>query len=226
MKTPSELKQLHGQQYAIKLELNQNVQRLERLIANTRLTPNDNVLDVGCGSGMLMPQIAPFVKSYTGVDFSEPFIELANARKTSMGITNAKFECADIKEFCKKNTDVFSVAFALDLSEHIYDEEWLQILMVIKSALIRGGKLYLHTPNSRFILEIMKKHNFILKQFAQHVAVRTLDENIALLKEAGFTISRALLIPHYNLMRITHPLSFIPFIGEHFEARIFIEALR
>jgi hypothetical protein len=70
----------------------------------------------------------------------------------------------------------------------------------------------------------MKRHNFLVKQFPEHIAVRNLKENIDLLEKAGFQVSKTQLIPHYNILRFLHPLSFLPIIGRYFQARIFVEA--
>jgi len=161
-----------------------------------------SVIDFACGNGMLMPFIAPKVKSYTGVDFSDAFIKAANEKKKQSSIHNAKFVCSDITEFCLRNPKSFDVGFAMDFSEHVYDEEWLQILRGIKSSIKPNGKLYLHTPNAEFFLEKMKSKNFIVKQFPEHIAVRTPEHNASILREAGFNVEHIWLIPHYNISRV------------------------
>jgi 2-polyprenyl-6-hydroxyphenyl methylase/3-demethylubiquinone-9 3-methyltransferase len=225
MKTHHELRELHGHEYVERFENSQRPTRLRRILEMVAIEPQDRVVDYACGSGMLMMHVAPLAKSYVGVDFSQPFIDRANTKKTSFGMENARFECSTIQEFGKKNQASFDSAFAMDISEHVYDEEWLDILISIRASLRTDGKLYLHTPNARFFLEIMKKHNFILRQFPEHIAVRTPEANIKLLEKAGFRISKVRLIPHYNVMRFLHPLSFIPFFGAYFQARIFIVAI-
>ena len=223
MKSKEELKQLHGEDYveAYKKKL---PMRLERLLGYMRLDKTVSAADFACGNAMLMELIAPRVKSYTGVDFSEPFIRVANEKKQQMGMTNADFVCANISDFCAQRLGAFDAAFAMDVSEHIYDEEWLQTLKSIHSSLKPGGRLYIHTPNREFFLEAMKDKNFIFKQFAEHIAVRTPAHNAALLREAGFKIEHIRLIPHYNIMKVLHPLSYLPVLGKFFKARIFIEA--
>ena len=225
MKTYDELKELHGKRYAEIFEHTQKPFRLERLIPYMKISRQDKAVDFACGSGMLMEHIAPLVQSYVGVDFSEPFIAIANAKKNTLSITNAMFECSSIQEFCVRYRNTFDIAFAMDLSEHVYDKEWLAILRSIRASLVNGGRCYLHTPNGQFFLEVMKAHNFIVKQFPEHVAVRTIEANVLLLQEAGFRVSKALLMPHYNMLRFLHPLSFVPLIGGYLKARIFIEAI-
>ncbi len=232
LKTNEELKELHGHAYASRFDETQLPSRLERLIANMNFTSQDNVVDFACGSGLLMEYIAPLVKSYVGVDFSQPFIDIANNKKKKIEdlaegnfrAKNVRFECASIQDFCRRNPRSFEIAFAMDISEHVYDEEWLDMLTSMRAALVKGGKLYLHTPNARFFLEVMKKHNIFVKQFPEHIAVRTLEDNVTLLKKAGFAIAKTRLIPHYNVLRLLHPLSFMPILGACFQARIFVEA--
>lgn len=225
MKSLEELKDLHGKQYAENFAKTQSPRRLERLIKYMPVNNADTVADFACGNGNLMKHVAPKVKSYMGVDFSRPFIDAANDRKRQLRIENAKFFCSSIKEFCKENTDQFDVGFAMDFSEHVYDEEWLEILRSIRMSLRNNGRLYLHTPNANFFLEIMKAHG-VVRQFPEHIAVRTPEHNSALLEKAGFCVNKLMLNAHYNILRYIHPLSYIPLIGKYLKARILIEAIK
>lgn len=108
---------------------------------------------------------------------------------------------------------------------YVYDESWLCNLKSIRKCLKPNGTLYLHTPNSEFFIEKMKERNFILRQFPEHIAVRNIVENTVLLEQAGFKVNSIRLLPHYNILRFLHPLSYIPFIGKWFNARLFIEAV-
>lgn len=226
MKSPKEMKDLYDEKYVAAYEAWQPLSRLERLVRFLAVNESDRVADFACGNGMLMPLIAPKVKSYIGVDFSGLFIQAADERKKRLSIPNAEFVCSDIEEFCLRHPTSFDAGFAMDFSEHVEDEEWLRMLKSIRSSIKPGGKLYLHTPNAEFFLEKMKKRNFIFKQFPQHVAVRSPAENVDMLQRAGFTVAAVRMMPHYNILRLVHPISYIPFVGKYFKARIFIEATR
>jgi 2-polyprenyl-6-hydroxyphenyl methylase/3-demethylubiquinone-9 3-methyltransferase len=224
MKLQNDLKHLYGKEYVAAFE-KQNRFRLIRLLKYIHLEKSYVVADFACGNGMLMELVAPRVSSYVGVDFSEPFIEAANKKKDQLRITNAHFECAEIVEFCQRHQNAFDAAFAMDFSEHVYDNEWSQILRSMGSSLKPKGTLYLHTPNAEFFLERMKTRGFLVKQFSEHIAVRTPEQNAKLLQEAGFQVTHIRFIAHYNaILRIVHPLSFIPVIGNFFKARILLEA--
>lgn len=215
---------LHGREYAERFDRMHGRRRLAQLLPLMRLGPDDELVDFGCGNGLLALEVHGRVRSYTGVDFSQPFIDLAVARTAHLGATNLRFECASIEDFCASHLRRFDVGSAFDFSEHVPDHEWLPLLAAVRSSLKAGGRLYLHTPNADFMLERMKRRNFILRQSPEHVAVRDMGENIRLLRESGFTIANARFVRHYNLLRFVDPLRHLPGVGQLFEARIFIEA--
>lgn len=223
--SPAQLQDMYGERYVASFEGRQSPLRLERLVDRMDLRPHHAVADFACGNGMMMPLVAGKVGRYVGVDFSPEFIAAAEKRMSHLGISNGRLVRSDIVEFCSANEAAFDIAFAMDFSEHVYDEDWVRILHAIRRSLKPGGKLYLHTPNADFFLEKMKARNFIVKQFPEHIAVRGPAENCALLEAAGFRISIVRLIPHYNILRLIHPLSFVPLLGKCLKARIFIEAV-
>ena len=61
------------------------------------------------------------------------------------------------------------------------------------------------TPNADFFLERMKDKGILVKQFPEHIAVRTPEHNVALLSEAGFRIEHVRLLPHYNILKVAIP---------------------
>jgi cyclopropane fatty-acyl-phospholipid synthase-like methyltransferase len=220
-----ERKRLHSGAYVEQYE-RKPPRRIENLLRLMQLSKAATVVDVGCGNGIIIEYISQHVGKYVGVDFSQEFIDIARSRAARIGADNVTFECALIDDFCKRNRNVFDVAFAFDLSEHVYDEEWSEIVGSIYSCLKPGGHFYLHTPNAGFFVEMLKDKDLILRQFPEHVAVRGIDENKRFLHEAGFCQAHARLIPHYNALRYLHPLSFLPWIGKYFAARIFIDAVK
>jgi 2-polyprenyl-6-hydroxyphenyl methylase/3-demethylubiquinone-9 3-methyltransferase len=226
MKAREDLKALYGEEYVQKYKTHSR-RRLGRLVRYFALRPTDTVADFACGNGMLLDLVGHRVQRYVGLDFSEPFIRAAQERTQSLRLANAEFVCSSVVEFCSRRPSSFDVAFALDFSEHVYDDEWIEILRSIRSALKPAARFYLHTPNADFILEIMKARNFILTQQPEHVAVRTAGENCRLLREAGFLVERVRVLAHYkNLLRWAHALTVAPGIGQYFGARLFIEARR
>lgn len=218
------LQKLYSDDYVERFEKEQSPFRISRLLRYIRLGKDFRIADFGCGNGMLLGLIHDQVTAYSGVDFSESFIIAARKRQERLGITNAVFFCESIESFCERNREQFDAGFVLDLAEHVYDKEWSGILTAIHHSLKPGGRLFLHTPNAEFFLEILKKNNIIVHQFREHVAVRDVQENLRLLERAGFSHCEVKLLPHYNILRWLHVLSFIPFMGKFFKSRILIIA--
>jgi 2-polyprenyl-6-hydroxyphenyl methylase / 3-demethylubiquinone-9 3-methyltransferase len=213
-----------SESYAVMYE-KKPLSRLRNLVKFMVLVRDQKVVDFACGNALLLEIIKDSVSSYTGVDYSRSLINAAHKRKDRLHANNAEFICGDIIEFCDSNLSTFDVAFAMDLSEHILDADWVKILLGIKKTLKKNGVLYMHTPNGEFFLEKMKSQGLFVKQLPGHIAVRSPAENEKMLQAGGFTVKESKLIPHYNILRYVHPLSYIPLIGRYLKARIFIEAV-
>ena len=218
-------KLLHSGAY-VENDKRKSPKRLLRLLDRMLLQKSYDVADFGCGNAIMLEYIKDKVSHYYGVDFSEDFITLANDKKSGLRATNASFYCDSITNFCGKFPNSFDAGFAFDLSEHIYDDEWQEIINAMFRSLRPGGHLYLHTPNAEFILEILKERGILLRQFPEHIAVRNASQNTHFLEKAGFTDISVLYLSHYNIVRIVHPLSYLPVIGKYFQARLFIEAIK
>jgi 2-polyprenyl-3-methyl-5-hydroxy-6-metoxy-1,4-benzoquinol methylase len=224
--TQEELKKLHGDEYAERFERTHGRRRLLQLIPYMQLNNGQDVVDFGCGNGLLAAEIHSRVQTYTGVDFSAPFIELAVARAASLGATNVRFVHSTIEDFCRQSPERFDVAFAFDFSEHVYDDMWIEIARGIRHTLKPGGTLYVHTPNAGFIVERIKTGQILLKHSPEHVAVRSMADNVRLLESAGFEILNRQFVAHYNVLRFLHALTPLPYFGQFLQARLFITAAR
>jgi cyclopropane fatty-acyl-phospholipid synthase-like methyltransferase len=219
----NQLLDLHDKEYMDRL-LSQESDRLARLQKFIEVRNDFTIADFGCGNAPMLDVLGQKVGSYYGVDFSSAAIENAETRKDNSGFSNAHFNCGSVQTFCEENPGRFDAGFAMDFSEHVYDKEWTEILTSIKHSLKKGAKLYLHTPNGNYFLEIMKSKNFIVKQFPEHVAVRNARENTILLERAGYKINNVIFVPHYNILKTLHGFSYIPWIGSYFQARLLIIA--
>lgn len=208
-------------EYIKKLDSSNNI-RLERLLPYIEIEKNDVVLDVACGSGHLLDLLEDKINTYHGVDFSEDLINIANKKKKEKNIINAQFFCSDIDIYCINKINYYDKIFALDITEHIYDEMFLKIFTSLYKSLKEDGELYIHTPNAEYILEIMKKKK-ILKQFPSHIKVRNANEYVKLLNQAGFGTIQIKYLAHY-LKPLTYFdfLKNTPIFGNFFKARLFI----
>jgi 2-polyprenyl-6-hydroxyphenyl methylase/3-demethylubiquinone-9 3-methyltransferase len=157
--------------------------RLERPVGLMDLSLTMTVADLACGNGLLLDLIHDRVGGYHGVDFSEEFIEDARRRHAGHDGCEVHFSCQSISEFCATHRQSIDRAFCFDFVEHLYDEDLLPILRAIHGCLAREGRFYLHTPNAEFLLEILKDRG-VLKQFLEHIAVRSAEQNVVILEAA------------------------------------------
>lgn len=208
---------LHSGEYVERFK-SQPIERVRNLVRRMDIKPTDRIADFGCGTGLLLQALDEF-GTYDGVDFSPDFIRVAK----DWGKGRGRFHCADIISFSEEHRGQFDIAATLDFSEHIDDATFEAIYSAIRSSLKPEGRLYLHTPNLDFFMERLKDRG-ILKQFPEHIAVRTAEHNVDLLKRCGFKSVTCEVIPHYNALKLVHPLSKLPLLGKGFGARLWITA--
>jgi ubiquinone/menaquinone biosynthesis C-methylase UbiE len=60
------------------------------------LTPEMNVMDFGCGTGLLTIQLQPLVRSITGVDSSQGMLDIFNTKISRLKLTNVRALLVDL----------------------------------------------------------------------------------------------------------------------------------
>ncbi len=216
-----QLRAIYGQDYVDQYDPHA-VPRIRRLLPFFELSGDQTVADFGCGNGVLLDLIGPRVREYVGVDFSPAFVRAAEQRRHARGIKNATFHCAEIVDFCARHPGRFDAGFALDFSEHVYDDQFVAIFRAIQSALKPGASLYIHTPNDEYFMERLRARG-ILSQIEGHVAVRDAQRHQALLAHCGFPDVRVRYLAHYLYPASAfHSLGLVPLLGRYFRARLFL----
>jgi ubiquinone/menaquinone biosynthesis C-methylase UbiE len=92
-----------------RLMLATQAEGLSGLVAISRATTNDHVLDVACGPGFLTMEFAKHCANVIGFDATETFIELARAEAARRGLTHIQFEHGDAEHLPFQNS-TFSIA--------------------------------------------------------------------------------------------------------------------
>jgi ubiquinone/menaquinone biosynthesis C-methylase UbiE len=65
------------------------------LLEMSGVTPNDDVLDVACGPGLVACEFAPHARHVTGVDITPEMIRQAEERQKSKGLANLSWRVGD-----------------------------------------------------------------------------------------------------------------------------------
>ena len=103
-----------------------------------------NILDVGCGGGILAESMARLGGNVTGIDQSEIAIKIAklHAKENNLSID---YKLLNIEDFLKKDTSKFDVITCLEMIEHVpYPAS---IITSCAKKLKKNGRLYVSTIN-------------------------------------------------------------------------------
>jgi ubiquinone/menaquinone biosynthesis C-methylase UbiE len=148
---------------------------------------SERVVDLGSAWGAFSFELAPKCKQTIGVDFSETAIKFCIKRLRSSKFTNLSFVCADAQNTGLKPCSIDSI-FCSDLVEHLYPDQFTNMLDECKRILKPGGKLVIWTPHRGHILEKMKNNSIILKPDPAHVDYKSMKKIVDELISRGFRI--------------------------------------
>jgi len=102
------------------------------------------VLELGCADGMnLLPLAERFPRSqFLGVDFAPTHIAAAEEARVACGLGNARFVCADLREF-EPELEGFDYIIAHGVYSWVSDEVKERLLAICARALAPGGMAYI-----------------------------------------------------------------------------------
>lgn len=189
--------------------------------------PTDTILELGSARGDISFLLAPFAREVIGVDAAPEAIALAEAERRRRGLANVRWVEADVADLAPLATSSVDAVAAIDLVEHIDDPTLVAMLLECRRVLKPGGRLGIYTPDRAHYVERMKAHDFILKQFPQHIAVRRVAAYEKLLADAGFRVSLVdYSVSPFPVVRLAEGLlAKLPLLGPTFRYRILIQAL-
>jgi ubiquinone/menaquinone biosynthesis C-methylase UbiE len=104
------------------------------------LTKEMDLLDFGCGTGLLTLNLQPFVRSITGMDTSRGMLNMLAAKIDRLRLANVKLFCGDFNRGERPDGSFHLLASAMTL-HHVADIPGL--LAVLSGLLAPGGVLCL-----------------------------------------------------------------------------------
>ena len=105
---------------------------------------NLDILDVGCGGGILTESLAGYSENVTGIDMAKDSLEIAKEHALTSGL-DINYVCTTAEQYSKTHNESFDIVTCLELIEHVPNPESL-----IKSCLTLlkpHGDLYISTIN-------------------------------------------------------------------------------
>lgn len=98
-----------------------NQTRIDYIISKLPPLSNLNILDIGCGGGLIAEPLAKLGASVTAIDASEKNIAVAKLHAQNSGL-NIDYRCTAVEEM--DSTQQFDVILALEILEHVADVDY------------------------------------------------------------------------------------------------------
>lgn len=155
-----------------KVDLELEVEHMNRYIFAQSLVNDKKVLDAACGLGYGSEILAEKADKVFGVDISEDAILYA---KNNYRMKNLDFKVADIEKLPFEN-DFFDVVVSFETIEHIDCEKQKSFLSEIKRVLKDDGLLVISTPN-REVYKKREKNQFHVAELSVEEFKQILDDN-------------------------------------------------
>ena len=123
-------------------ELRRSVQStIRNLLELASISPNDEVLEIGCGVGRVGRELVPHCRNWTGSDISENM--LSHAARRLEGMENTRLvllQGGSLSEFSSKS---FDVVFATNMLGHLDEiDRWFYVEEAFR-VLRPGGRIFL-----------------------------------------------------------------------------------
>jgi len=161
---------------------------LDTILRNTHLSKTNKVLDIGCGSGLMLTTLND-IGSTSGMDMSDEAVAFSSE------IFSGPIKKGSLPYDIPFPNDYFSLITVLDIIEHIDDD--VASLKTIRALLNDHGKAVITVPAHMYLWSHFDELN-------EHKRRYTLEELSQKLLQVGFQIEK---ISYYN--SLLFPLVYI-----------------
>lgn len=105
-----------------------------------QMEPGQKIIDIACGTGAQVFELAKNAKQVTGIDLSPSMIKKANKNKNKLGIKNVSFQISDatnLTNFYDNEFDIASMSLALhQFSPSLYTPILKEMTRISKKIII------------------------------------------------------------------------------------------
>lgn len=159
--------------------------KLNQLVRLVGFSQGERVLDIGSGTGVLLPFIKGIIGdggSITAIDFAENMLKIAAEKNQQF--TNISYIVGDIMELQPNCT--FHKAICLNFFPHVADK--VAFVRKVQEMLVAGGYLVImHDISRRAVNEIHQNSNVVADD-----RLPTSEEVTELLTQAGYEVELTL----------------------------------
>ena len=136
---------------------------------------NLKTLDVGCGTGELVHDIAKLKIPAVGIDFANEMIKQANDISTENKLESAEFICGSFFDH-KMDDGSFDVISANGFIEYISHKQLDQFITIASKALRKGGSLVMGSRNRLY--NVISMNEYATDEINSDNAVKLLNESV------------------------------------------------
>ena len=123
-------------------------------ITNQITLEDMEILDIGCGGGILAEELSKKGANVTGIDASKKTIEIAKQHSQENNL-KINYECSTLEDHLKKSKKKYDSIICFELIEHVPDQ--LKLINDISKVSKKGSKLFLSTINRNIISFLFAK---------------------------------------------------------------------
>lgn len=167
--------------------------RLDVAVEFAALRPSDAVLDFGTGSGILLPTLAAGAGRVAATD-----IELVPGRRTAAarGLNVVFVPIGEFAAWAQANATTFDCIFALDVLEHVEEQELRDLSSTFRALLRPGGRLIVSGPTETALYKLGR----LVAGFKNEYHHRTIFGIDRVLMQS-WTVARRTFVPRFPLPR-------------------------
>jgi ubiquinone/menaquinone biosynthesis C-methylase UbiE len=163
-----------------------NEEALARIVRLAEAGPEDTVLDVACGPGLLACAFAPAVRHVTGVDVTPAMLAQARALQQTKGIANVDWDLAEVPPlpYADGRFSIVTCRFAFHHMLHP-----LGVLAEMRRVCAPGGRVVVAdvTPDPSHELAFNAAEKL---RDPSHVRAMPVEELLALFDRAALRVTR------------------------------------
>lgn len=155
---------------------------LEKLVPQFGLTHGQTVLDVGTGTGVLIPYLVKEIGpngSVTAIDFSKNMLQICKTKHEHLKNVNIKLGNIEEEQF---PPETFDAVICFGIFPHLQNKQ--KVLQNINSMLKPEGKLVI---SHAFSSEELKHHHKKVSNQVAHDLIPKMADMKKLLESTGFT---------------------------------------
>jgi ubiquinone/menaquinone biosynthesis C-methylase UbiE len=154
----------------------------ELLLAASEVGPDDTVLDVACGPGLMACAFAKVARHVTGIDLTQAMIEQAQALQRTQGQTNLVWHIGDAVPLPFSDA-LFSLVFARYSFHHFLDPK--AVLGEMVRVCSSGGRVVVVDVFTSNLEQAQAFNEMEKMRDPSHVRALSLEELARLLDESG-----------------------------------------